>query len=66
MECMAGGAELKSEVSAGHSTVFGTKPPGVQFTEKGMVTVFQHWGQLFTATDKRTVKKKSFVFLRRH
>lgn len=50
------GAELRSEVSAGHRTVLGTKPPGVQFTEKGMINAFQHRGQPFTATDKRTVK----------
>lgn len=34
------GAEMRSEVSAGHRTVLGTKPPGVQFTEKGKATAF--------------------------
>lgn len=34
------GEELRSEVSAGHKTVLGTKPPGVQFTEKGKATAF--------------------------
>lgn len=51
------GVEMKSEVSAGQSTVLGSKPPGVQFTEKGMVIAFQYRGQFFTASVKRTIKK---------
>lgn len=57
MECMAVGS--KAEVCGLCRTVLGTKPPGVQFTEKGMVTVFQHRGQPFTATDENSKTQQS-------